>query len=88
MQGVAERGRMAIDFNIPGDFGRLPADMGIGCAARFRVNYPHSLIPLRFVLASGASLKGESDESPKVSLICVRMLFERNRGSRSVSDNA
>jgi len=34
VQGVAERGRMAIDFNIPGDFGRLPADMEL---AIFRV---------------------------------------------------
>jgi two-component system, NarL family, sensor kinase len=34
VQGVAERGRMAIDFNIPGDFGRLPADMEL---AIFRI---------------------------------------------------
>jgi PAS domain S-box-containing protein len=34
VQGLAERGRMTIDFNIPADFGRLPADMEL---AIFRV---------------------------------------------------
>jgi len=34
VQGVAERGRMAIDLKIPHDFGRLPADMEL---AIFRV---------------------------------------------------
>ncbi|HLV87892.1 MAG TPA: PAS domain S-box protein [Candidatus Sulfotelmatobacter sp.] len=34
VQGLAERGRMAIDFDISADFGRLPADMEL---AIFRV---------------------------------------------------
>jgi len=58
-------------------------------SSRFNVNYSHFLIRVRFVLASVAHLKGESDaDSHTVALICVGMRFERNRGSRSVSDSA
>src|SRR6202451_4798692 len=43
----------------------------------------------RFVLACMASLKGESNAlSHNVALICAGMRFERDRGARSVSDNA
>src|SRR5271156_1320098 len=43
----------------------------------------------RFVLACVALLKGESNEwPPKVVFISSCVRFERNRGSRSVSDNA
>jgi hypothetical protein len=61
----------------------------IRSVARFRVNYPHSLIPVRFVLASVAHLKGESDaDSHTVALISAGVRLELNHGSRSVPVSA
>src|SRR5580658_2200402 len=55
----------------------------------YYVNYSHFLVPVRFVLASVAPLEGNPNEwHPKVGLICVGVCFERERGWRSVPDNA
>jgi hypothetical protein len=46
----------------------------------------HLQISVRFVLASGAPLKGESDaNSLTIALISAGVRFEPNHGSRSVS---
>ena len=62
---------------------------GFSVSSRFNVNYSHFLIPVRFVLASVASLKGESDaDSHTVALISAGVRLQPSHGSCSVPASA
>jgi hypothetical protein len=74
---------------VPLRLGPALYEEGFSVSSRFKVNYSHFLIRVRFVLASVAHLKEESDaDSHTVALISAGVRLELNHGSRSVPVSA